>query len=217
MKPMKLKSLLRPLATFGLTLALVAGAASSAGAVTLHDLMALSQAGLSDAVLIALIETDQTIYGVSPDQLLALKRAGVGEPVILALLRNGRARATEAPQPPAQAAVPAPSPADNGVVIVGDHSSPPATAPTVEPSVIVVPAPVFYPVAVPVYTRRPGRPHRPARQPVASAPAYTGFGRFINNGFASSPSSILNGNVVIVNGLRIVTPRVVAAKVPGQK
>ncbi len=209
---MKLKSLLRPLATFGLTLALVAGAASSAGAVTLHDLMALSQAGLSDAVLIALIQTDQTIYGVSPDQLLALKRAGVSEPVIVALLRNGRAHATEAPQPPAQAAVPAPSPADTGVVIIGDHSTPPAAAPTVEQSVVVVPSPVFYPVAVPVYTGRPGRPHRPARQPVS-----TGFGRFMNNGFVSSPSSILNGNVITVNGLRIVTPRIVSAKVPGQK
>ena len=143
---------------------MVTGLPRSARAVSLHDLIALSQAGLSDSVLIALIQTDQTIYGVDAAQVLALKKAGVSDPVIVALLRNGRrpaAPAVSSPQPAAAPATPASSSSSSaapafaggatggtsslpGLVIIGDHSNQPAP-PTSVTEVVVVPSPVVYP------------------------------------------------------------------------
>lgn len=147
--------------------ALVAGIPGSARAVSLHDLMALSRAGLSDGVLIALIQSDRTIYGVDASQILALKRAGVSDPVIVALLRNGREPATAAtpsgtPAPAQPAASPAAPPAPAraatgqesgasgstvpGLVIIGDHGSEPAPATATQ--VVVMPVPGIYLAAV---------------------------------------------------------------------
>src|SRR5262245_57051966 len=61
-----------------------------ASAVTIDQIVALARAGVTDAVIIALIDRDKTIFSIEPDQLLALKSAGVSEPVILAMLKSGR-------------------------------------------------------------------------------------------------------------------------------
>jgi hypothetical protein len=195
-----------------LAFALVIGAASAASAITIHDLVALSQAGLSDAVLVALIQSDQTIYGVTPAQLIVLQSAGVSEPVILALVRNGRQPppAPPAPAPVAAAAAPA---ADNGVVIVGDHPAPPPdNAVETAPSVVVVPAPIFYPVIVQPHRRLAanGTTLRPT-----GPTAYVGFGQYVPFGF-STGEPILSHSIT-VNGIRIVTPGVTSIRFGGQR
>ena len=67
-----------------------------ASAVTVDQIVALSKAGVTDAVILALIERDHTILAIEPDQLVALKRDGVSEAVIIAMLKSGRAEGEEA-------------------------------------------------------------------------------------------------------------------------
>ena len=120
--------------------------ASRADAVTIRDLIELSKAGLSDQVLVALIEVDRTVYTLDPATLKQLKDAGVSDAVIIALVRSGR---TDAATAPAQATVepqPAPAPDPQPQVIVIDHQ---------EPAVQQVP--VVVPVAVPVFVTQPHR------------------------------------------------------------
>jgi hypothetical protein len=126
---------------FGLITALALTAAR-ADAVTIRDLVELSKAGLSDQVLISLIEVDRTIFTLDSATIKQLKDGGVSDAVILAVIKSGRSPRVE----PAPAAEPAPAP---------DPDAPPR-----EPQVIVIdhhdtaapqPAPVAYPVAVPVY------------------------------------------------------------------
>jgi hypothetical protein len=66
----------------------------SASALTVQEVVALSQAGVSDEVLLTLIDRDKTIFAIGPDQLVALKRDNVSEKLVLAMLRSGR------PDPP---------------------------------------------------------------------------------------------------------------------
>ena len=117
----------------------VALASGRAEAVTIRDLIELSKSGLSDAVLLALIEVDRSVFSIDTATLKQLKEAGVSDQVIVALIKSGRQR----PEP---VAAPAPEPAPvprerEPEVIVIDHHDPPAPAPQ----------PVAYPVAVPVY------------------------------------------------------------------
>jgi hypothetical protein len=124
-------------------LAVLALAAGRAEAVTIRDVIELSKAGLSDEVLLALIEVDRSIFTIDTPTVRRLKEAGVSEPVIVAMIRSGRTPRAEEPAP---ARVPAAS-ADPAVVVI-DHRDAPAPAP------IAVP----YPVAVPVYIPVPARP-----------------------------------------------------------
>ena len=89
---------MRALPTLLLLLALMPATAS---AVTIPQVVALSKAGVSDEVVLALIERDKTIFAIDPDQVMALKRDGLSEAVVLAMLRSGR---QEPPPPPAAAA-----------------------------------------------------------------------------------------------------------------
>ena len=73
-----------------MAIALVALAGMRAHAVTLEDVVELSQAGLGDVVLIELIKMDDITYPLDPSRLRALKGAGVSDHVLLALLRSGR-------------------------------------------------------------------------------------------------------------------------------
>lgn len=77
-------------------------APSVASAVTLQDLIRLSNAGVADEVLIAMIERDQPVSALEPDQVVALKQAGVSEAVILAMIRSSgeQAAAVLLPPPP---------------------------------------------------------------------------------------------------------------------
>jgi len=75
---------------------LLALAPMSASAVTLQQVVALSKAGVSESVILALIDRDKTIITIDPDQLVALKAEGVSERVVLAMLKSGRDEAAAA-------------------------------------------------------------------------------------------------------------------------
>src|SRR5262249_29906476 len=67
-------------------------------AVTIDEIIQLSKAGVSEQVILALIDRDKTIFDIQPEQLVTLKRQGVSEPVVLAMLRSGRAEGEQAAQ-----------------------------------------------------------------------------------------------------------------------
>lgn len=75
----------------------------TAAAATIQDIIALSKAGVSDAVLLALIDRDKSVFAIEADELVMLTGAGVSEAVVIAMLKSGRE-----PAPPA-ATLPAPS------------------------------------------------------------------------------------------------------------
>ena len=129
-------------------IAVITLTAGRAEAVTIRDLIELSKAGLSDDVLIALIEVDRRVFTVDTPTLKQLKEAGVSDPVIVALIRSGR---TPRPEP-APAVAPEPQPRQPEVIVV-EHRDPqpaPAPAPT------AYPVPVAVPVYVPVPTTSRG-------------------------------------------------------------
>jgi hypothetical protein len=124
---------------------LLAGAASRAEALTIRDVIELTKAGVSEEVLLALIDVDGGVYANDTETLKALKQAGVSERVMIALVRSGRERPLPEPPPPPvpESEVQAPAPQ----VVVVEHHEPPQQ--------VVVPVPVY----VPVYTA-PVRSHR---------------------------------------------------------
>jgi hypothetical protein len=161
-----------------------------AQALTIRDVIELTRAGLTDDVLVALIEVDGGVYPTDPATLKSLKQAGVSDRVLIALIRSGRERRVEEPTPaPVVDDAPLETPPPPTVVIehreVIDHR---------EPHVQHVAVPV--PVYVPVYPTR-GRHHRSQeftgsqestfvplqsggivrpRQEQKSEPVYWGFG-----------------------------------------
>jgi hypothetical protein len=120
--------------------------AARADAVTIRDLIELTKAGLSDQVLLALIEVDRGVFTIDTPALKQLKEAGVSEAVIVALIRSGRTPRAQEPEPAPAAEYPA---ARAPEIIVIDHHDgrPEAPAPVAVP----------YPVAVPVYVGVPSR------------------------------------------------------------
>ena len=126
---------------------LLAAAAVPAEALTIRDVIELTKAGVSEEVLLALIDVDGGVYASDTETLKALKAAGVSERVMVALVRSGRERqlpepAAPPPAPQDEARAPAPQ------VVVIEHHEPQAQQ-------VVVPVPVY----VPVYTT-PSRAHR---------------------------------------------------------
>lgn len=81
--------MLRRLLTLGflVTVLLVPTAAL---AVTVDQIVAMAKSGVTDTVILAMIERDRTVFAIEPEQVAALQRAGVSETVILAMLRSGR-------------------------------------------------------------------------------------------------------------------------------
>jgi hypothetical protein len=145
----------------------------SAGAVTVRDIIELTRAGLSDDVLIAVIEADRTVFTLDKDQILELKAAGVSKKVLLKMLRTRREH--EAPQyEPPQYEPPQYEAAQPGLVVI--ETPPPATPPVT----VVVPQYLYVPY--PIWGVPARRGPRPAPAPVI-APEYRGFGRFINDGW----------------------------------
>ena len=180
-------------------------AAGRAEAVTIRDLIELTRAGLSEQVLLALIEVDRGVFTIDTPTLKQLKEAGVSEAVIVALIRSGRT-------PPAQQPEPLPPPeytsaAREPEVIVIDHHDEPVAAPA--------PVAVPYPVAVPVYVAVPSRSTRrhpgndtvtttfstdvgvvKARVPlpancVKAEPVYWGFGGKLRPGSWQPPPTVV--------------------------
>ena len=142
---------------------------SAARAVTLDDIIALSKAGVSSEILVAVIDADRTIFTLTPGEIVNLKKAGVPNDVILKMLGTAREFVEEVPPP---------------LIVGADRPSAPET--TARPSAIemysvptfaavgpyvVVPYPVFVAPGVFLPTP-PGTITQPTR----------GFGRFMNNG-----------------------------------
>ena len=127
-------------AVVALALSLVAARADG---VTVKDVIELSKAGLSESVLLALIDVDRSVFSIDTATLKQLKAAGVSDAVIVAMIRSGREpRVEQTTAPIAQEPTPAPAPQQE-----------PTPAPeSQEPgsSVDVTPPPVPYPVAFPV-------------------------------------------------------------------
>jgi hypothetical protein len=193
-------------------LLLLALVPTPASAVSVQQIVALSNSGVSDEVILALIERDKTIFTIDPDELVALKRQGVSQTVVLAMLRSGRSQ----PAAPTEAdAVATPSVAVvrsvPDTVIVGHGPDRPNTSHW--DGFFSVPGTVTYFVYVPVPQWSACAP----RSAIASRPlpsTSTGyFGRFmsdptarfqtdgsrrfLNNGFVSTAGASAADSVVV--------------------
>jgi hypothetical protein len=124
-------SWMRALPAMAMMAAVLVLAPARADAVTLKEIIELTRAGVSEEVLLALIEIDQRVFPIDPATLSELKRAGVGERVMVAIVKSGR---TPAPQP-------------EPITV-----TPPEAAIPPEPQVVVIERerPVIHEVAVPV-------------------------------------------------------------------
>ena len=71
-------------------LAFVLLAPGAASAITLDQVLALAKAGVTDTVILALIDRDRTVFAIEPEQIPTLQRDGLSERVILAMLKSGR-------------------------------------------------------------------------------------------------------------------------------
>jgi hypothetical protein len=129
---------------------------TAVSAVTVDQLLALKRAGVTDAVVLALIDRDRTVFAIEPEQIIALQRDGLSEAVILALLKSGReegdqaARVDAANNAAAISAALAPAPE---LVIVGHGPDRPNTP--VHDFYSSPPPPFYLPVpyGVPAYSR----------------------------------------------------------------
>jgi hypothetical protein len=90
-----MRAMLRRLVVVGVV-AVTLLAPTAAVAVTVDQVVALAQAGVTDAVILALIDRDRTIFAIEPDQLVKLQRDGLSEAVILAMLKSGREEGEQA-------------------------------------------------------------------------------------------------------------------------
>ena len=156
-----------------LALALLALPAT-AGGVTVRDIIELTKAGLSDEIIIAVVDADRTMFTLDANQIVELKRAGVTPAVLLKMVRSRR-EFEPPPEPAASEPLPPPvTPSESPqVVVIGAQPAPPPPPPEV-----MIP----YYVTVPIWGSRP--PHVPAHPPAPFMPADArGFGRFINDGW----------------------------------
>src|SRR3954463_14259944 len=70
--------------------------ASPASAITLEQVIALSKSGVTETVILALIDRDRTVFAIEPEQIVSLQRDGLSERLILTLLKSGRAEGDQA-------------------------------------------------------------------------------------------------------------------------
>lgn len=171
-------------------------------AVSVRDIIELARAGLSDDVLLALIETDKTVFTLSTEQLIDLKQAGVSDRVVIAMLEQGRKppKIVE-PSPVTETMTfrePEPRPApvtERRTWSDYDYdrrrpSNPYTPAPASQSTtVVVVPTPVYYPYPIYVPQRsirpvhcEPGRIIGRTEKLTTPVP-----GRWVANGRTGSP------------------------------
>ena len=127
-----------------MVVAVVTASAARAEAITLREIVELTKAGLSDEVLLALIEVDQRVFSIDSETVKSLQDAGVSPRVIVAIVKSGR-------MPAAEPVVPERVVTERIVEV--DRADPPA------PQIVVIDRPVVHevPVAVPVYVAVGGR------------------------------------------------------------
>jgi len=149
-------------AVMALGLSLAAGRAE---AVTVRDVIELSKAGLSDSVLLALIDVDRSVYSIDTATLKQLKTAGVSDAVIVAMIRSGREPRAEETAQPAMQPQPAAQPDSQ-------ESDQPAAvpAPAAAPYPVAIPFPVYVAVPFVTTTSSVADRRRPAIRPVVVQP-----------------------------------------------
>ena len=153
-------SLVKLLSAVIVTLALTV---SRAEAITLQEIIDLTRAGVSEEVLLALIEIDQRVFPIDPATLRKLKDAEVSERVVVAIIKSGRTPSpAPVPEPPAISA-PNPDPPQPQVVVI--EREPPVRE-------VFVPVPVY--VAVESHLR--SRHSRHFQRPLAVSPFSSSFG-----------------------------------------
>jgi hypothetical protein len=133
-------------------LVVLAASAGRAQAITLTEIMELTRAGLSDEVLLALIEVDQRVFAIDPDTLKTLKDAGVSPSVIVAIVKSGRTpqpRLDPIPYPITETQPPA---APDARVIVVER-------PVVHEVQVAVPVPVYVTVGGRSRSRHRSQPY----------------------------------------------------------
>ena len=78
--------------------------------MTVDEIVALSKAGVSESVILALIDRDKTIFSLPAERIVALQKDGVSDAIVIAMLRSGREEppvvAEPPPLPPAQESEP---------------------------------------------------------------------------------------------------------------
>lgn len=158
-----------------LSLALVVGpAAANAYAVTIRDLVELSKEGVSDAILIALIETDGSRFKLTPDDIRGVRAQGLSDAVIVAMIRTRPTAPLRDGVVESLPPVPEPEPAPREREVVYVESPPVTVTQTVTQYVERSrerPRVEYTPVYVPVYV--------PAPKPVEEKkeePVYWGWG-----------------------------------------
>ena len=160
--------------TVALALSFLPAVAGAQQTPSLRDIVELTKAGVSEEVLLALIEVHRPVYPVDPETLKSLKAGGVSPKVMVAMVRSGReqqAPVVLAPAAPPQPVAPA-APQPQVVVIEHERDA---------PRVREVAVPVAVPLQYPVYSRfvYPVRTDDPRidRRPVQKAePVYWGWG-----------------------------------------
>ncbi len=73
-----------------MVVAVLTASAVRAEAITLREIVELTKAGLSDEVLLALIEVDQRVFSIDSETVKSLQDAGVSPRVIVAIVKSGR-------------------------------------------------------------------------------------------------------------------------------
>jgi hypothetical protein len=145
-----------------MAVAVLTASAARAEAITLREIVELTKAGLSEEVLLALIEVDQRVFSIDSETLKSLQDAGVSPRVIVAIVKSGR-------MPAAEPVVPERIVTER--IIEVERADPPA------PQIVVIDRPVVHvmhdvPVAVPVYVAVGGHPTaRQRNQPYVVAPS----------------------------------------------
>jgi hypothetical protein len=140
-----------------LALTLAVATAAPAYAVSLSDLIDLSRAGLSDDILMALVDTDRSVFHLEPRDLKELKAQGLSDRLILHLLMTRERRDEAAREEAGQEQI-----AQRLDQAVAVPSAPPAHPRDREVVVIERVAPVAVPVYVPIYVE-PVEPPKPAK------------------------------------------------------
>ena len=127
------------------------------------DIISLARAGLSDEVIISVIQRSEQNFDLTPEALIALKKSGVSNKVIEAMTgafpsadqppspESGEAAVAEAPLPPPSEASPVepPSPESGEAAVAEAPSSPPPLGFATPPDVVVVPSGENYVYMVP--------------------------------------------------------------------
>jgi len=149
----------RSMRHFLAVLVFLCGLSASAEAVTLRDLVDLSKQGLSDDLLIALVDAEKSVFHLSAAEVRSLKAQGLSDRLLIHLLQTPSLR--PAPEPRLHLA----------------HATPTRSAPAAVERVVVIDRVEH--VAVPVYVPVPVRARRDRdddRDDSDAPPVYWGYG-----------------------------------------